>query len=405
MATLTKQQYDELINKGLDQATIKNIAQSRGDTLPNDSGIITNFAKGFVKGAIGDVIRPTTQMLQGLGQRALAAIDPTKNLEQVRATTGIKGLDDSTPEGQAEVQALKTSGGAETTGRVVANIASFFVPTSKATQVAGRVAKTTGRLSTRAGIGLSAKEAPLMQTYKAVNSVPQRIMSALKGKDLGRPITNAETAVKNGIFGTEAMIGVKSKRAASNLWHKVISPALKANPTKVDMTAFIDDIAREVDSIPELTRRNEMIEALKAFNDDYGKVGKVTLEKLQAFKQGWAKFLPDKVYKGKPVANAFKDIQNIAAGLARKKIYDALGTTEARVAYFDYGNLKNLQELGQKAMTGSKLKGGAGSFISGLYDKVVTPIATTGGLTLYKVGEGLEFVGGKGAKILGDLFK
>lgn len=404
MATLSKQQYDELVQKGLTPEKIKSLAESRGDSLPSDSGVLTNFAKGFVKGAIGDVVRPTTQMLQGLGQRAIAAVTP-QSLEQVRATTGIKGLDNSTPEGQAEVQALKTSGGAETTGRVAANIASFFIPTSKATQVAGRTLQTTGRLSTRAGIGLSSKEAPLMQAYKARFSVPERILAALQGKNVGRPITNAETAIRNGIFGTESMIGVKSKRAATNVWKQVISPALKGVKETVDMPTFVNEIREQIATIPDPSRQKVLMEALEAFSDDISSLGKIDYTKLQVLKQQWAKFLPEKVYKGKPIEGAFKEIRNLASALARNKIYTAIDDPAVKAAYFDYGNLKNLQEMGQKAMTGSKLKGGAGSFLSGLYDKVVTPIATTGGLTLYKVGEGFEFVGNKGAKILGDLFK
>jgi hypothetical protein len=201
------------------------------------------------------------------------------------------------------------------------------------------------------------------------------------------------------------MIGVQAKRAATNIWQEVITPALKSSPEKINMSNFIDELAGQIDEIPELTRKGELVDALNAFKDDYGKVGEVGLEKLQQFKEGWAKFLPDKVYRGKPIAGSFKEIQNMAASLARNKIYNALKDVNGKAAYFDYGNLKNLQAMGQKAMSGSKLKGGAGSFISGIYDKVIIPVATTGGLTLYRTGEGLEFVGRQGVKILGDLFK
>lgn len=403
MAKLSQQKYDELVQK-YGESAVRDMAKKRGDTLPS-GGVVKNLATGFVKGAIGDVARPTAQMLQGLGQRAIAAATPM-NLEQVRKTTGLKSLDDSTTEGRSVVQALKTQGAAETTGRVAANIASFFIPTAPAVQVAGRTLTNAGKITTRAGIGLSTKEAPLIQAYKAKYGVGQRILAALQGKTLvGKPITNADTAIKNSLFGTESMIGVQAKRAASNIWNKVISPALKTSQTKVSMSNFVDDLSREIEQIPELTRRGELRTALNAFADDYKNAGEVSLETLQKFKEGWAKFVPDKVYRGKAISSSFRELQNMAAGQARAIIYKSLPNIEAKAAYFDYGNMKNLQELGQKAMTGSKLKGGAGSFISGLYDKVVTPIATTGGLTLYRVGEGLEFVGNSGAKILGHLFK
>lgn len=404
MAKLTQEQYNQLKQKGLNDSQIQSIAQKRGYELPKERGVVANVAIGATKGFVGDIARPTAQLLQGVGQRAIAAVTPA-TLGEVREQTGLKSLQDKTPEGQAVVEALKIEGGAQLAGRVGVNIASFFIPTAPVTQVVGRAVTTAGRVTTRAGIGLSAKEAPLIQAYKARLSVPQRILAALTGKNVSKPVTNAETALRQNIFGTESMIGIQSKRAATNIWSNVISPALKGSTQKVNMSGFIDDLAKQIDEIPELTRKGELTEALNAFKDDYGKVGEVSLEKLQQFKEGWAKFLPDKVYKGKPIAGSFREIQNMAASQARNIIYKALGSIEGKAAYFDYGNLKNLQELGQKAMTGSKLKGGAGSFVSGVYNMVVTPIATTAGLTLYRTGQGIEFVGNAGAKILGHLFR
>ena len=400
---LTQEQYNQLLQKGLDETKIKKLASEKGYTLPGQKS--GGFLTGVVKGAIGDVARPTAQMLQGAGQRIIAAATPL-SLGQVRAFTGFKSLDDTTPEGQGVVQSLKTTSKAEVAGRVAGYIASFFIPISKVTQVAGRGVSTTGKITTKLGIGLSSKEAPLVQAYKAKYSVPQRIMAALKGKELaGKPMVNAETAIRQSLFGTESHIGIQAKRAGDNIWKQVIAPVLENSPIKVNMKTFIKEIGEQVDSIPELGRRGELKQALASFADDYKKVGEISLSKLQQYKEGWAKFLPDKVYKGKPIGSSFKEIQNLAASLARNKIYLAFPGNAGKVAYFDYGNLKNLQALGQTAMTGSKLKGGAGSFISGLYDKTITPIATTGGLTLYKVGEGMQFIGAPGAKILGHLFK
>jgi hypothetical protein len=252
---------------------------------------------------------------------------------------------------------------------------------------------------------VSAKEAPLIQAYKARVPVSSRILTALKGGETTRPITNAETALRHSLWGSESMLGIQAKRASDNIWKQIIQPALKNNPTKIQMSGFIDDIAKQIDSVTDLSRKKELTRALNAFKDDFGPVGKINLEQLQKYKEGWAKFLPDKVYKGKPIAGSFREIQNIAATNARNIIYKELKNIEGKVAYLDYGNLTNLQKLGQKAMTGSKLKGGAGSFVSGIYNMVVTPIATTGGLTLYRTGQGLEFVGRQGVKILGHLLR
>lgn len=404
MAQISSEQYNQLKQSGLSDEQITNIAQSRGYELPKQ-GAVSGFAKGAIKGFIGDVARPTAQMLQGLGQRVVAGIDPTRTLEDVRGQTGLRSLDDRTAEGQSVVQSLKTKSTSETVGRVATNIAAFFIPTSPAIQVAGRATQAGGRALGRAGIGLSAKEAPLVQAYKAREPVSSRILAALRGKEIGRPTTNAETALRQGLFGTESMIGIQARRASQNIWSQVVAPALKTAKGNQNMRAFLSEIKSEINQIPELGRKREMLRAFEKFSSNYRNVSNVSWNKLQKYKEGWAKFLPEATYRGKPIGATLKEVQNIAADLARNKIYRALEAIDGKAAYIDYSNLKNLELMGQKAMTGSKLKGGAGTFISGMYDKVVVPVASTGGLALYKTGEGLNFVGRQGARILGEIFK
>jgi len=142
---------------------------------------------------------------------------------------------------------------------------------------------------------------------------------------------------------------------------------------------------------------------LSSSRNDYRLTKEVSLERLQAIKEDWAKFVPEKAYKGKPITGAFNDIKDTAAGLAREKIYKALGD-DVRQAYFDYGNLKGLQEMGQKALTGAGFKGGFGGFWTTVVNKGLTPTLTVGGKTIYRIGEGIEFIGKSGAKKLGELF-
>jgi len=401
---LTQSQYNELKNRGLTDDDIKSISSKKGYTVPNTS-IVADFSKGVAKGLVGDVVRPLAQGLQYVGQKTMS-LAPGISYDNVRAKTGFEDLKDETAAGQNQISALQTDTSAEVVGRVAANIASFFIPASPVALGTGKVLGTTGKIITKVGVATTAKEAPLLQAYKARYSVAERIASALGIKTiLNKPVTNADTVVRNKLFGTESMIGVKAKKAAGNIWNKVIGPALKSSKEKVNIKFFIKELQEQVENIPELSRRNEMRNALMSLADDYKKIGDVSLETLQKYKEGWAKYLPDKVYKGKPVAGAFRDVQNMAASLARNKIYKAIPDIEIRAAYLDYGNLKNLQEIGQKAMTGAKFKGGAGGFLHGVYDMLITPIATTGGLTLYKTGEGLEFIGKQGVGLLGHIFK
>src|SRR3990167_7497147 len=250
-------------------------------------------------------------------------------------------------------------------------------------------------------ISLSSKEAKLVQAYKANVPFWERVLGGGKSQ---APITSGKTAFDKGIAGTEGMIGVQAKRGATNLWDNMISPALDKSKVVQNMKSFWKEAQEEIIRLnPELSRQKSLLNALEAFKKDYKGVGTATMKQLQNYKSGWAEFVPEKAYKGEPIAGAFNDVKDTIAGIARTKIYDALGP-EAKRAYFDYGNLINLQELGQKAMTGGKLKGGFGSFWSAVKDIGLTPITTIGGKIVYKVGKGIEFVGERGAKTIKDLF-
>jgi len=97
-----------------------------------------------------------------------------------------------------------------------------------------------------------------------------------------------------------------------------------------------------------------------------------------------------------------RQVSKVLSDLARQDITSALGD-DVRLAYIDYGNLKGIAELGQKAMTGAKFKGGAGGWLNAVKDMVVTPIATVGGLTVYTAGRGVELIGQNGAAVVGDV--
>lgn len=274
-----------------------------------------------------------------------------------------------------------------------------------ALSAAGEAVKGIGKGIYKFIIPRSSREAQLLQTYQANNPLPQRIAAAVTGAEAKAPTTAAETSFQKGLIGTEEMIGVQAKRAGNNLWKDLIHPQLEASPEKVSMPSFFDDLEKTIVAHnPEPSRQNALMEGLQALKEDYAKIGEVPMTDLQKFKEGWAQFIPDKAYKGKPIAGAFAEVKNLAADQARQKIYDALGS-DVKQAYFDYGNLKGLQELGQKAMAGGRLKGGAGSFISGIRDMVLTPVGTLGGQGVYKIGRGIELYGPPGLQTVGDLIQ
>lgn len=281
--------------------------------------------------------------------------------------------------------------------------ATIGAVTAGASKIIGDVAKSAGKKIYDFVIPTSMKEAKLLQSYRANVPFTERLSTALAGGESKAPTTAASTAFDQGLKGTESMIGIQAKRASNNIWKDVIKPSLDKSNAVVDMPTFFDSVEKKIISeTPELSRQKDLLEALQAMKEDYSGVGQVTLNDLQKFKEGWAQFVPEKAYMGKPISGAFNDVKDTAADLARQAIYNNLGK-DVKKAYFDYGNLQGLQELGQKAMTGGKLKGGFGSFWSAIKDMALTPIGTVGGRTLYRTGQGIQFFGKPGAAILSDI--
>ena len=354
---------------------------------------------GAIGADIGEMFLPTgieTSVTKAVGAiPELAKNAPLiAKITQAVINEGLKGL------GSAAEYGLKTYG---MTGGNAKEAGQVALTTGLLSPVAN-IIKAGGKVLSESVIPVNAKEAQLLQSYKANTPFWERVMTGLSGKDAG-PITAGKTAFDKGIMGTESMIGVQAKKGANNLWENIIQPALKNSKSTVDMNGFWNEATQKIIAEnPELSRQKSLLEALNALKEDYKGVKNITPEQLQQFKEGWATFVPEKAYKGKPIAGAFNDVKNIVSGVARNTIYNIVGP-EAKQAYFDYGNLKGLQELGQKAMTGAGMKGGAGSWINTVKEMAVVPIGTVGGQTIYKVGQGIELFGKQGAKTVADLFQ
>lgn len=273
----------------------------------------------------------------------------------------------------------------------------------QAINIGGKVLQAFGKGLYKASIPLSSKEAVRVQAYKASAPFFSRVGDALSGEYKG-PITNADTAFRNGMIGTEGAIGVQATKAKKAIWDKTVKPALESVDAKINLDEFFGNVQESIlKNTPELTRQKSLLKAMEAIKKDYEGVQLVSASKLQDLKSGWAEFVPEKAYKGENIAGALNDVRKQLAGEARNIIYDAVDNPNIKQAYIDYGNLTNLQKWGQKAMTGGKLKGGAGSFISALKDAILVPVATVGGKVVYKTAQGIEFIGNAGAKTLNDI--
>lgn len=266
----------------------------------------------------------------------------------------------------------------------------------------GKTLEKVGEKAYKFFIPKSTREAQLVQSYKADIPFADRIKIALVGGKEA-PRTAADTAFEQGLKGTESMLGIQAKRSASSIWNDVINPALEKAPNNVNMPKFFDQLQEQIiKETPELGRQKALLEALDAMRADYSGVGEVPLSQLQKFKEGWAEFVPEKAYLGKPIAGAYNDLKDTASDLARKTLYASLGKN-VKKAYIDYGNLQGIMKLGQTAMTGGRLKGGFGGFWSAIKDMALIPVSTVGGRTVYRVGQGVELLGNPGAKVVSDI--
>lgn len=328
-----------------------------------------------------------------------------------------------------EVQKLAGSKAGEIVSRITEDIANLNTIVgavagvkagAKAPEVAGKVVEgvkpaisATGKVlkaggEASYGVTVTAEEATrrALQSYQAKQpNLLARVQNMLKGETKGKPITEANTAARKGLVGTEQELGVQAKRVATDLWKNEVAPKLKANKEKINMQTFLGEIKKEIQSNPDINRRKTLLTAFNKFALDNKKVGNFGLEKLQDYKVEWAKFIPESYSKsGKAISGSLNEIRSIAKQKASQIIFDKLGE-DTKMAYIDYGNLKSIMESGIKAGTDPAKQSLSRNVWQFIMDKTITPVVTIGGKVLYRTGEGLEFIGQKGAKKVSDIVK
>jgi hypothetical protein len=354
-------------------------------------------------GLVGAAFSPLAPVTKYIGQGIDAIADQASNIPGVQEFA-------MTPAG-------------ETTARVAEDISNTAGLMSlrglpKAATVAGKaggvVAEGTGKTLKGAGEQLyKTTVVPeegtriAMQRYQASQpSLVDRVKGFVTGdKTPGatKPTTEANTAARYGLAGSEWQIGVQAKKIAGGLWDDVIDPALSEVRGSVNMNDFFSKVRNKIlATTKEPSLRNARLDALDDLRAEYASNPKASLKDLQGFKEGWAEKVPESAYKGKIPGSAINFVRNTAAGEARGVIYKHAGD-KARQAYIDYGNLQSIIKAGIKSV-GDPAKRSLGRNVwEFVMDQAVTPVATVGGLILYRTGQGLEFIGNRGAKKVGDI--
>lgn len=400
------------------QGALETTAQDIGSGLGMGSAIFGDIFKGVVKAVLPQswengiksgmtavvspimetqIAKSVLQKYNSLDPRTKANVDAGLGLGQFALDVATLGVGK-----KAEEVAIEQGGKLATKVGEIAGETASDISTST-----GRILKGVGEASY--GITTTPQEttARALSAYNAkYPSLMARVKGMITGTELpGKPITEANTAARSGLAGTEKEIGVQSARIQTELWNNKIAPALD-NGVKVNMQTLFNDAEKEIRKIPELATRNSRLEALQSLREDYKNVSNVSLSKLQGYKEGWAAPVPEKYYNNKNIAGAYNNVKAVLADKARQTIYDKAGTDDIRQAYIDYNNLKSIKEAGIKSSTGDLAKKSLGRGIwQFVMDKAITPISTFGGKVLYKTGEGLEFIGKPGAKKVGDIIK
>jgi hypothetical protein len=276
----------------------------------------------------------------------------------------------------------------------------------KATEVAGRATAGTGAAIYKTAITPTVQEAERILASKAKTPFLTRVSDVLSGAPKQeKNILRSDTALEKGLIGRETEIGVQAKRANEALWKDKIAPAVKESKARVSKESMFSLAEKRVSKILEPGKKKAYEEALEALREDYKDVVDFSLEDAQQIKRELDQFTPEKIFKGKNVANEAAVLRNDLADAIRQQTYDALEDVNIKKDYLDWANLKELEKIGVKAISEGGKKGGFGGFWTSLYDAGTTPVKTIGGQVLYRVGNKLEFIGKKGIKKFGDYLK
>jgi hypothetical protein len=294
-----------------------------------------------------------------------------------------------------------------------------MVPISAAGKLgeyAGKGMKWAGDKLNSSAYTPTADEARVVQNYNANIKFLRRelgkldegtaeyknVSTQLKRLQDNPPITSSDTALREGLMGSEKGIGEQAKVESMDLWKNKVEPALKNSKVRISKDEIFSKLEERVAQETEPSRQAAMQNALDSLKEDYATKSDWNMLEANKLKSGLDDFTPPKLFKGQDVSSTVATLKNEMANTIREKIYSSIDDIDAKSAFRDYANLKELQKVGIKAMTSSTSKGGFGSFWSGLYDHATTPIKTVGGQTLYRVGNFLEFTGHEGIKTLGD---
>ena len=224
-----------------------------------------------------------------------------------------------------------------------------------------------------------------------------RMLIKASARWITAPTTRADTALKYGITGTEKQLWVEWVRASDKIFKETINPAIEKSKAIHNIDDIFSKVEKQISSEWSALRKQELMEWLQALKKDFATTGKkqFTTKDLQLEKSSLDEFTPAKIFKWKDVAQWYNQVKNTLANIMREQVREDLWKVwvkNAKELYKDWANLSQLEDVGVKWITEGGLKWWFWTFWSTVYDKIATPIKTTGGKYIYKLWNWVEYV-------------
>jgi len=371
-----------------------------------NKGGAVNINKGLFRGMLrplGTTVRtvfaPISEAISPLINKAVEVAGENKVIQKIANNKSVSSFLDHIDNWQKKNPAMAQD--VKDIFDVVSSVAGEK-PANKAGEVVGKsaaeTAKVPGKTMSMVGKKIyksadpfipNTQEAKMTQSFRAKTSLGDRLKASYNDtKLLNQPTTMGDTALKYNLFGSKSGIGTQAKTAMNTIWNNNIKPALENVKGLISKDDVFKNIQSNINKITNKTRQKILQESFNSIKEDYAKVKFWKHLDAQNLKSDLAKRLPEKTYLGKPTG-AVNEVNNMFASELRSRIRQSLPDNIAAL-YDDYGNLSVISDRGAKALTQPEKLGGSGKLIWGTVSKATTPIKTTGGLIMNKIGNKLK---------------
>lgn len=226
-----------------------------------------------------------------------------------------------------------------------------------------------------------------------------------------RPITIGDVAGKYKIAGGTKQMGADAIVAKTKLWEKEIAPKIENTRSVISGETLMSKVFDDINQIVEPTQKAAMLKAFKQINEQY-KWKQFSAKELADLKST----LQAKTLNVSETSAARSQILEMLSKEGRKTLIENVKKDTGKDitnSMFEYGALRTLEEMGQKAAEGAEnlritWRAGANGATLGIVDaltSVLTPVKNVVGWYLYRLGNGIEFIWPKWINTITDILR